>query len=52
MPTPYDHDWQAVRTQMDTLEVPVLLMRTNQPAGFDCPGCAWPGPASSPNAPS
>lgn len=33
---------QAVRTQMDTLEAPVLLMRTNQPAGFDCPGCAWP----------
>ncbi|EMH4031764.1 TPA: FdhF/YdeP family oxidoreductase [Serratia marcescens] len=32
----------AVRTQMDTLEAPVTLMRTNQPDGFDCPGCAWP----------
>lgn len=33
---------QAVRTQMDALEAPIVLMRTNQPAGFDCPGCAWP----------
>jgi molybdopterin-dependent oxidoreductase alpha subunit len=22
----------------------VTLMRMNQPAGFDCPGCAWPEP--------
>ena len=32
----------AVRTQMDTIEAPIVLMRTNQPDGFDCPGCAWP----------
>ncbi|MGE7955995.1 FdhF/YdeP family oxidoreductase [Pseudomonas sp. NPDC089530] len=32
----------AVREQMDTLKAPVTLMRTNQPDGFDCPGCAWP----------
>lgn len=32
----------AVRTQMDALEVPATLLRTNQPDGFDCPGCAWP----------
>ncbi|WP_077032865.1 FdhF/YdeP family oxidoreductase [Pelomonas sp. KK5] len=35
----------AVRHQMDALEVleaPIVLMRTNQPSGFDCPGCAWP----------
>ncbi|MEL7941640.1 FdhF/YdeP family oxidoreductase [Pseudomonas delhiensis] len=32
----------AVREQMDTLKAPITLMRTNQPAGFDCPGCAWP----------
>lgn len=32
----------AVRTQMDTLEAPITLLRTNQPTGFDCPGCAWP----------
>ena len=33
---------QAVRQQMEFVEAPVVLMRTNQPAGFDCPGCAWP----------
>ena len=33
---------QAVRQQMDTFEAPVVLLRTNQPTGFDCPGCAWP----------
>lgn len=33
---------QAVRHQMDAFEAPILLLRTNQPAGFDCPGCAWP----------
>lgn len=32
----------AVRTQMDTLDAPATLLRTNQPDGFDCPGCAWP----------
>ncbi len=32
----------AVRTQMDTFEAPATLLRTNQPDGFDCPGCAWP----------
>lgn len=33
---------QAIHDQMDTTKAPLLLMRTNQPAGFDCPGCAWP----------
>ncbi|AOI90247.1 FdhF/YdeP family oxidoreductase [Burkholderia pseudomultivorans] len=33
---------EAVRTQMETIEAPIVLMRTNQPTGFDCPGCAWP----------
>lgn len=32
----------AVKTQMETFEAPATLMRTNQPDGFDCPGCAWP----------
>ncbi|WAT02343.1 FdhF/YdeP family oxidoreductase [Rouxiella chamberiensis] len=32
----------AVRNQMDTLTAPATLLRTNQPDGFDCPGCAWP----------
>lgn len=32
----------AVRTQMDVFDAPATLLRTNQPDGFDCPGCAWP----------
>jgi molybdopterin-dependent oxidoreductase alpha subunit len=33
---------QAVHDQMDSLKAPFALLRTNQPDGFDCPGCAWP----------
>jgi molybdopterin-dependent oxidoreductase alpha subunit len=33
---------KAVREQMDVVEAPLLLLRTNKPDGFDCPGCAWP----------
>ncbi|HEX4742546.1 MAG TPA: FdhF/YdeP family oxidoreductase [Caulobacteraceae bacterium] len=33
---------KAVREQMDVAEAPMLLLRTNKPDGFDCPGCAWP----------
>src|ERR1700758_1930577 len=33
---------EAVRTQMDLVEAPLLLLQTNKPDGFDCPGCAWP----------
>ncbi|MGV1756927.1 FdhF/YdeP family oxidoreductase [Rhizobium sp. A22-96] len=33
---------KAVRNQMDVTEAPGLLLRTNKPTGFDCPGCAWP----------
>ncbi|MBB3609445.1 FdhF/YdeP family oxidoreductase [Rhizobium sp. BK602] len=33
---------KAVREQMDVTEAPMLLLRTNKPTGFDCPGCAWP----------
>jgi molybdopterin-dependent oxidoreductase alpha subunit len=33
---------KAVREQMDVTEAPLLLLRTNKPDGFDCPGCAWP----------
>ncbi|MFT4268539.1 MAG: FdhF/YdeP family oxidoreductase [Xenophilus sp.] len=33
---------QAVRQQMEIVEAPGVLLRTNQPTGFDCPGCAWP----------
>jgi len=33
---------QAVRLQMERIEAPFVLLRTNQLTGFDCPGCAWP----------
>ncbi|SAK62674.1 FdhF/YdeP family oxidoreductase [Caballeronia ptereochthonis] len=33
---------QAIHDQMDSIEAPITLLRTNQPTGFDCPGCAWP----------
>jgi len=33
---------RAVREQMDMVEAPLVLLRTNKPDGFDCPGCAWP----------
>jgi molybdopterin-dependent oxidoreductase alpha subunit len=33
---------EAVRRQMESIEAPITLLRTNQPDGFDCPGCAWP----------
>ncbi|WP_420994619.1 FdhF/YdeP family oxidoreductase [Cupriavidus sp. 30B13] len=33
---------QAIRQQMETIKAPITLLRTNQPDGFDCPGCAWP----------
>jgi molybdopterin-dependent oxidoreductase alpha subunit len=36
---------RAVREQMDLVEAPALLLRTNKPDGFDCPGCAWPDKA-------
>jgi len=32
----------AVRGQMELVEAPITLLRTNKPDGFDCPGCAWP----------
>ncbi len=27
---------------MESVKAPITLLRTNQPDGFDCPGCAWP----------
>ena len=50
--TPYDSPaggWGAlravartIRQQMDLVDGSTLLLSTNQPNGFDCPGCAWP----------
>lgn len=52
---PYDHaagGWgalratsMAIREQMlsvpaEAIKAPITLLRTNQPDGFDCPGCA------------
>lgn len=34
--------WDALRRQEALLRGPGTLLRTNQPSGFDCPGCAWP----------
>jgi molybdopterin-dependent oxidoreductase alpha subunit len=34
--------WHALRQQDAVLRGPGTLLRTNQPTGFDCPGCAWP----------
>lgn len=36
---------QAVAEQMHLAEAPALLLHTNKPDGFDCPGCAWPDKA-------
>jgi molybdopterin-dependent oxidoreductase alpha subunit len=33
---------RAIREQMDVTDASSVLLRTNQPQGFDCPGCAWP----------
>ena len=51
---PYDHPaggWDAlgavaktVRSQMNVISGTRIMLRNNQPEGFDCPGCAWPDP--------
>ena len=35
---------KAVREQMAVGRSVEALQRVNKPAGFDCPGCAWPDP--------
>jgi molybdopterin-dependent oxidoreductase alpha subunit len=52
---PYDNPaggWDALKAtaaavydQMQVAKAPLLLLRTNKPDGFDCPGCAWPDKA-------
>ena len=34
---------KAIRGQMSTRGT-AIMMKVNQPEGFDCPGCAWPDP--------
>ncbi|MGO4221732.1 FdhF/YdeP family oxidoreductase [Lysobacter sp. TAF61] len=33
---------RAIGEQMEAGDATAALLRTNQPDGFDCPGCAWP----------
>ena len=35
---------EALRDQHVVVDGVKTLLRTNQPDGFDCPGCAWPDP--------
>ena len=35
---------RALKSQMAVGRETTALRRVNQPAGFDCPGCAWPDP--------
>jgi anaerobic selenocysteine-containing dehydrogenase len=35
---------KAVHEQMNFAGGPKVLLQTNKPDGFDCPGCAWPDP--------
>ena len=39
------HSLEHVRDQVGLRRGAKLLLRLNQPDGFDCPGCAWPEPA-------
>jgi molybdopterin-dependent oxidoreductase alpha subunit len=34
--------WQSLREQQVVFKGANTLLHTNQPKGFDCPGCAWP----------
>jgi len=35
---------QTLRRQMAVAKDTRMLLKVNQPEGFDCPGCAWPDP--------
>lgn len=35
----------ALKRQQIVMQGARTLLKTNQPDGFDCPGCAWPDPA-------
>jgi molybdopterin-dependent oxidoreductase alpha subunit len=38
---------RALRQQMGVGREAKMLLKVNQPTGFDCPGCAWPDPRST-----
>ncbi len=35
---------KAIHGQMNAISGTRIMLRNNQPHGFDCPGCAWPDP--------
>ncbi len=35
---------RAIKGQMNMLAGTKIMLKNNQPTGFDCPGCAWPDP--------
>jgi molybdopterin-dependent oxidoreductase alpha subunit len=35
---------KAIHGQMNAVSGTRIMLRNNQPDGFDCPGCAWPDP--------
>ncbi|APW37995.1 CbbBc protein [Rhodoferax koreense] len=35
---------RAIKGQMNAVAGAKIMLRNNQPDGFDCPGCAWPDP--------
>jgi molybdopterin-dependent oxidoreductase alpha subunit len=35
---------KAIHGQMNAISGTRIMLRNNQPDGFDCPGCAWPDP--------
>jgi molybdopterin-dependent oxidoreductase alpha subunit len=35
---------KAIHEQMNVISGTRIMLRNNQPHGFDCPGCAWPDP--------
>jgi len=35
---------KAIHGQMSAVSGTRIMLRNNQPDGFDCPGCAWPDP--------
>ncbi len=35
---------KAIRKEQRIADAAATLLKTNQPDGFDCPGCAWPDP--------
>lgn len=35
---------RAIKGQMKAISGAKIMLKNNQPDGFDCPGCAWPDP--------